>query len=89
VRHAEGLAASERDIGNAERRDALRELARFVAAELIAPGAVRTRFLAAGDAARGAMIGELPGKKKGRAKLVNRASAARPRIGVNYRDYFR
>jgi hypothetical protein len=82
VRHPERLAAAEGDVGDARLDDAVRKLERFVAAELIAPGAVRAGFLAAGYAARGAAIGELPGKKKGRAKLVDRASA-RPGIGVN------
>jgi hypothetical protein len=85
VSYAERLAAAEGDVGNAAGRDAAGELERLAAGELVAPGAVRAGFLAAGDAARAAAIGELPGKKKGRAKLVNRASTARPRIGVNCR----
>jgi hypothetical protein len=46
---------------------------RLIAAELVAPGAVGARFLAARDAASAAAIGELPGKKKGRAVLLYRA----------------
>jgi len=83
VRHAERLPAAEGNVGNPGIDDAARQVERFVAAELIAPGAVRARLLAAGDAARTAAVGELPGKKKGRAKLVNRASTARPGLGVN------
>jgi hypothetical protein len=89
VSHAERLAAAERDIGNAAGRDAAGELERLAPIELVAPGAVRAGFFAAGDAARAAAIGELPRKKKGRTKLVNRASTARPRIGVNCWTYFR
>ena len=83
VRRAERLAAAERDVGNAGGDDAAGEFERLAPVELVAPGAIRPRFLAAGDAARAAAIGELPRKKKGRAKLVNRASTARPGIGVN------
>jgi len=83
VRDAERLAAAEGDVGDAGMDDAARELECLFAVKLVAPGAVRTRLLAAGDAARAAAVGELPGKKKGRAKLVNRACIARPGIGVN------
>ena len=81
VRHAERLAAAEGDVGNAGSDDAAGELERLVAVELVAPGAVRAGFLAAGDAARAAAVGELPGKKKGRAVLVNRALPRAPGSG--------
>ena len=84
VRHAERLAAAEGDVGNAGIDDAAREVERLVAAELVAPGAVGAGFLAAGDAARAAAVGELPGKKKGRAVFVYRA----PRH-CGQLDYFR
>jgi hypothetical protein len=86
VRHAERLAAAEGDVRNAGLGDAARELERLFPVELVAPGAVRAGLLAAGDTARAAAIGKLPGKKKGRAKLVDRASTARPGIGGNCRN---
>jgi hypothetical protein len=52
VRHAERLAAAESNVGNTEVYDAAGEVERFGAVELVMPGAVRTRLLAAGDAAR-------------------------------------
>ena len=65
MRHAERLAAAEGDVGDAGLDDAPREVERFVAAKLIAPGLVGAGLLAAGDAARAAAVGQLPGKKKG------------------------
>ena len=84
MRHAERLAAAECDIRNPERGDAPPKLERLVAVELIAPGAVGTRFLAAGYATRAAAVGELPGKKKGRAVFVYRAPRDSGQLG-----YFR
>jgi hypothetical protein len=71
VRHPERFAAAEGDIRNTRSDDAAGEVEGLAAGELVAPGAVRARFLAAGDAARAAAVGELPGKKQRRAKLLN------------------
>jgi len=89
MRRAQRLAAAEGDIGNTGSDDAAGEVKGLAAVELVAPGAVRARFLAAGDAARAAPVGELPRKKKGRAKLLNRGSITRPGCGANCRAYFR
>ena len=79
MRHAERLAAAEGDVGDAGLDDAPREVERLVAAKLIAPRLVGAGFLAAGDAARAAAVGQLPGKEKGRPVLIDRAPLHRGR----------
>ena len=79
MRHAERLAAAERNVGDAELADAPREVERFVAAKLVAPRLVGAGFLAARDAARAAAVGQLPGEEEGRPVLVDRAPRHRGR----------
>ena len=83
MRHAERLAAAERDIGDAGLDDAPREVERLVAAKLIAPRLVGAGLLAARDAARAAAVGQLPGKEKGRAG-TRRPSAPASRIRCGF-----
>ena len=74
---AERLAAAERDVRNAGVDDAVGEVEGLVARQLVAPGLVGTGFLAARDAPRAASVGQLPGKKKGRAVFDDRAPRMR------------
>lgn len=74
MRHTERFASTEGHIRDAEVGDSPRHVERFVAAQLIAPGLVGSRFLATGDAARAAAIGQLPGKNRG----ARYSSTARP-----------
>ena len=71
MRRTERLAAAECYIGNPGCDDALCEVERLGAIQLIAPGPVGPRLLATGEAARRAAVGQLPGKKKGRAVLAD------------------
>jgi hypothetical protein len=64
---AEGFASAESYVWNAGIHNAPGEIQSLGAIQLIAPGPVGAGLLAAGEAARGAAIGQLPGKKKGRA----------------------
>src|SRR4029079_19837030 len=73
MRDAERLAAAEGDEGDAEIDDGAGEAERLVAAQLIAPGLVGAGFLAARQTARAAAVGQLPGEKKGRVVVIDRA----------------
>lgn len=74
VGHLEGFATAKRAIGDARRDDPPRELERFVPIELVNPGLIGTRLLAARDAASGAAIGKLPSDERG----ARYASTERP-----------
>jgi hypothetical protein len=73
MRRAERLAAAEGDVGDAGLGDRGGEIERFARRQLVAPGAVRTGFLAAREAPRAAAVGQLPGKKKGRFVVIDGA----------------
>src|SRR5262249_28960941 len=75
---AERLAAAESDVGDAGVDDAPGKVERLGAIELITPGAVGAGFFAASDAACATTVGQLPGKKKGRAVVVYGA----PRLDI-------
>jgi hypothetical protein len=75
MRHAQRLAAAERRVGNAERADGLGDPDGLVGAKLVRPAPVGAGFLAAGEAARLAAVGQLPGDEEGSAVLVGRAAA--------------
>jgi hypothetical protein len=79
MRRPERLAAAEGDIGDAGIGDRGREIERLARRQLVAPGPVGTRFLAAREAARAAAIGQLPGKKKGRFVVIDGAPPGRAR----------
>jgi hypothetical protein len=81
-RDGERLAATESDIRNAEVRDFACDSQRFIAVELIGPSLVGSRVFTAGNAARAAAIGQLPGDEEGCSVLVYRA----PRDGVDVID---
>jgi hypothetical protein len=66
----EGLSASEHDIGNADRGDLPGERERFLAGQLISPGAIGSGLLAAGKAPTLAAVGELPGDEERRAVVL-------------------
>ena len=70
---AERLAAAEGDEGNAEIDEGAGEVECLLAAQLIAPGSAGARFLAARQTACAAAVGQLPGKKKGRVVVIDRA----------------
>ena len=73
VGYAERLAAAEGDVGNALGGDVAREAQRLVTRQLVAPCLVGTGFLAAGDAAGAATVGQLPGDEEGRTVIGDRA----------------
>ena len=81
VRDAERLTAAEGDVRNPEVDAAPCEVERLVASKLVVPRVVGAGFLAAGDAARAAAVRQLPGEKKGRSVLIDRA----PRIADQLR----
>jgi hypothetical protein len=74
VAHAKRLAPAEGDVGNARFGDVAGELQGLLACQLIVPGAVRTGFLAAGDAARTAVVGQLPGEEQRSGIFLDRAA---------------
>jgi hypothetical protein len=77
-RNTQRLAAAERDVGNGELDDRVRERERLVARQLVRPRAIGPGLLAARDAARRAAVGELPGDEERRAIFVDRAPGDRP-----------
>jgi hypothetical protein len=79
MRRAERLAAAEGDVRDPGIGDRGGEIERLARRQLIAPGPVGTRFLAAREAARAAAVGQLPGKKKGRFVVIDRAPPGRVR----------
>jgi len=74
---AQRLAAAESGVGNSRGNDLARDIQRFGTSELVAPCLVGTGFLAAGEAARAAAVGELPGNEKGRPVFLDRAPLRR------------
>jgi len=76
---AERFTAAERDVGDAGSGDRVGERERLARAQLVAPCPVGPGLLAAGDAARAAAIGQLPGEKKGRCVLIDGAPPDRDR----------
>jgi hypothetical protein len=86
VLDAEGLAAAEGDVGDAGCGDGVGERERLARRQLVAPGPVRTGFLAARDAARAAAVGQLPGQEEGRIVVVD--GAPRPRSGIQVKRMY-
>ena len=77
VKNAERFAAAKGGVGNSRGNDLARDIERLGARELVTPRLVGPGFLAAGEAARAAAIGELPGNEKGRPVLLDRAPLRR------------
>jgi hypothetical protein len=75
--HAQRLAAAEGCVGNSRGHDLARDIQRLGARELVTPRLVGSGLLAAGEAARAAAIGELPGNEKGRPVLLDRTPLRR------------